>query len=120
MAGQLAVEPAAETVKMVHAAGGEMVSVETCHLGDPAECARLVEGIDHASTHRRSFLAAVRPSRPSPRSLRWSTGLSAGDHSEGVAPQWRDSPVAARSAVICIMLPRIVALSATRAVPSGP
>jgi hypothetical protein len=39
---------------------------------------------------------------------------------EGVAPQWRDSPVAARSAVICIMLPRIVALSATRAVPSGP
>lgn len=47
-------------------------------------------------------------------------GLSAGDQSEGVAPQWRDSPVAARSAVICIMLPRIVALSATRAVPSGP
>jgi len=39
----VAVEPAAETIKMVHAAGGEMVSVQPCHLGDPAECARLVE-----------------------------------------------------------------------------
>ena len=39
----VAVEPAEETVKMVHAAGGEMVSQQPCHLGDPAECARLVE-----------------------------------------------------------------------------
>jgi len=37
------VEPAAETVKMVHAEGGTMVSLQPCHLGDPAECARLVE-----------------------------------------------------------------------------
>src|SRR5579859_4229873 len=37
------VEAAEETVKMVHAAGGEMVSLQPCHLGDPAECAKLVE-----------------------------------------------------------------------------
>jgi NAD(P)-dependent dehydrogenase (short-subunit alcohol dehydrogenase family) len=37
------VEPAAATVEMVRAAGGEMVSRHPCHLGDPAECARLVE-----------------------------------------------------------------------------
>src|SRR3984957_1913933 len=37
------VEPAVATVKMVHAAGGTMVSLQPCHLGDPAECARLVE-----------------------------------------------------------------------------
>jgi NAD(P)-dependent dehydrogenase (short-subunit alcohol dehydrogenase family) len=36
------VEPAEETVKMVHAAGGTMVSLQPCHLGDPAECAKLV------------------------------------------------------------------------------
>ena len=28
---------------MVHAAGGEMVSLQPCDLGDPAECAKLVE-----------------------------------------------------------------------------
>lgn len=39
----VSVEPAEETVKMVHAAGGEMVSLQPCHLGDPAECAKLVE-----------------------------------------------------------------------------
>jgi NAD(P)-dependent dehydrogenase (short-subunit alcohol dehydrogenase family) len=37
------VEPAVATVEMVHAAGGAMVSLQPCHLGDPAECARLVE-----------------------------------------------------------------------------
>jgi len=36
------VEPAAETVEMVHAAGGQMVSLHPCHLSDPTECARLV------------------------------------------------------------------------------
>jgi NAD(P)-dependent dehydrogenase (short-subunit alcohol dehydrogenase family) len=34
-------EPAAATVEMVVAAGGTMVSLQPCHLGDPAECARL-------------------------------------------------------------------------------
>jgi NAD(P)-dependent dehydrogenase (short-subunit alcohol dehydrogenase family) len=35
--------PAATTVDMVRAAGGEMVSLHPCDLGDPAECARLAE-----------------------------------------------------------------------------
>src|SRR3977135_993539 len=53
----VAVEPAEETVRMVEAAGGrprepagvvgaaggEMVSLQPCVLGDPAECARLVD-----------------------------------------------------------------------------
>jgi NAD(P)-dependent dehydrogenase (short-subunit alcohol dehydrogenase family) len=39
----VAVEPAAATVEMVRAAGGEMVSLQPCRLDDPAECARLVE-----------------------------------------------------------------------------
>jgi NAD(P)-dependent dehydrogenase (short-subunit alcohol dehydrogenase family) len=39
----VAVEPAAATVAMVRAAGGEMVSLQPCRLGDPAECARLVD-----------------------------------------------------------------------------
>jgi NAD(P)-dependent dehydrogenase (short-subunit alcohol dehydrogenase family) len=33
------VEPAAETVEMVRAAGGEMVSLHLCRLNDPTECA---------------------------------------------------------------------------------
>jgi NAD(P)-dependent dehydrogenase (short-subunit alcohol dehydrogenase family) len=37
------VEPAAATVELARAAGGEMVSLQPCHLGDPAECARLVD-----------------------------------------------------------------------------
>ena len=37
------VESAAATVEMVRAAGGEMVSLHPLHLGDPAECVRLVE-----------------------------------------------------------------------------
>jgi NAD(P)-dependent dehydrogenase (short-subunit alcohol dehydrogenase family) len=37
------VESAAETVQMVHAAGGKMVSLQPCRLDDPVECARLVE-----------------------------------------------------------------------------
>jgi NAD(P)-dependent dehydrogenase (short-subunit alcohol dehydrogenase family) len=40
----VAVEAAEETVAMVEAAGGAMVSVQPCVLSDPAECARLVEG----------------------------------------------------------------------------
>lgn len=39
----VAVEPAETTVKMVHAAGGKMVSLQPCPLDDPAECARLVD-----------------------------------------------------------------------------
>src|ERR1700733_12616066 len=39
----VAVEPAEETVEVVRAAGGEMVSLQPCRLSDPAECARLVE-----------------------------------------------------------------------------
>ncbi len=39
----VAVEPAEETVELVKAAGGEMVSLQPCVLSDPAECARLVE-----------------------------------------------------------------------------
>src|ERR1700691_2337779 len=39
----VAVEPAEETVKLVCAAGGEMVSLQPCRLSDPSECARLVE-----------------------------------------------------------------------------
>ena len=39
----VAVEPAEETVGLVRAAGGEMVSLQPCRLGDPAECAKLVE-----------------------------------------------------------------------------
>src|ERR1700734_1816815 len=38
----VAVEPAEQTVKMVHAAGGAMVSLQPCRLSDPSECARLV------------------------------------------------------------------------------
>ena len=39
----VAVEPAEETLELVKAAGGEMVSVQPCVLSDPAECARLVD-----------------------------------------------------------------------------
>jgi NAD(P)-dependent dehydrogenase (short-subunit alcohol dehydrogenase family) len=39
----VAVEPAEATVEAVRAAGGEMVSLQPCHLDDPADCARLVE-----------------------------------------------------------------------------
>jgi NAD(P)-dependent dehydrogenase (short-subunit alcohol dehydrogenase family) len=39
----VAVEPAEETVEVVRAAGGEMVSLQPCRLNDPAECAKLVE-----------------------------------------------------------------------------
>ena len=39
----VAVDPAEETVALVRAAGGEMVSLQPCLLGDPAECAKLVE-----------------------------------------------------------------------------
>jgi NAD(P)-dependent dehydrogenase (short-subunit alcohol dehydrogenase family) len=39
----VAVEPAETTMKMVHAAGGEMVSLHPLHLGDPVECRKLVE-----------------------------------------------------------------------------
>ncbi|MBG0850409.1 SDR family oxidoreductase [Streptomyces spinoverrucosus] len=39
----VAVESAEETVKMVHAEGGRMESLQPCHLDDPAESSRLVE-----------------------------------------------------------------------------
>jgi NAD(P)-dependent dehydrogenase (short-subunit alcohol dehydrogenase family) len=39
----VAVEPAEETVELVHAAGGRMVSRQPCRLSDPGECERLVE-----------------------------------------------------------------------------
>jgi NAD(P)-dependent dehydrogenase (short-subunit alcohol dehydrogenase family) len=38
----LAVELAEETVELVKAAGGEMVSLQPCIVSDPADCARLV------------------------------------------------------------------------------
>jgi NAD(P)-dependent dehydrogenase (short-subunit alcohol dehydrogenase family) len=37
------VEPAEETVEMVRAEGGQMVSLQPCLLNDPRECERLVE-----------------------------------------------------------------------------
>jgi NAD(P)-dependent dehydrogenase (short-subunit alcohol dehydrogenase family) len=37
------IEPARATVELVHAAGGEMVSLQPCRLSDPADCAKLVE-----------------------------------------------------------------------------
>lgn len=37
------VEPAAATVEMVRAAGGQMVSMQPCRLTDPAECGELAE-----------------------------------------------------------------------------
>ena len=37
------VDSAEETLEMVTAAGGEMVSLQPCILSDPAECARLVD-----------------------------------------------------------------------------
>ena len=39
----VAVESAEETLELVKAAGGEMVSLQPCILSDPAECARLVD-----------------------------------------------------------------------------
>jgi NAD(P)-dependent dehydrogenase (short-subunit alcohol dehydrogenase family) len=39
----VAVEPAEETVALVRAAGGRMVSLQPCHLDDPADCAGLVD-----------------------------------------------------------------------------
>src|ERR1700742_938362 len=39
----VAVEPAEETLNLVRAAGGQMVSLQPCHLSNPEECARLVE-----------------------------------------------------------------------------
>jgi NAD(P)-dependent dehydrogenase (short-subunit alcohol dehydrogenase family) len=39
----VAVEPAEETVALINANGGEMVSLQPCILSDPAECARLVD-----------------------------------------------------------------------------
>jgi NAD(P)-dependent dehydrogenase (short-subunit alcohol dehydrogenase family) len=37
------VEAAQETVQIVRAAGGEMVSLQPCRLSDPGDCAKLVE-----------------------------------------------------------------------------
>jgi NAD(P)-dependent dehydrogenase (short-subunit alcohol dehydrogenase family) len=39
----VAIAAAEETVEMAREKGGEMVSLQPCHLGDPAECARLVQ-----------------------------------------------------------------------------
>jgi NAD(P)-dependent dehydrogenase (short-subunit alcohol dehydrogenase family) len=39
----VAVEPAEQTVEMVEAAGGEMVSLQPCVISDPADSARLVD-----------------------------------------------------------------------------
>ena len=36
-------DPAAETVEIVHAAGGEMVSLQPCQLSRPDDCAALVD-----------------------------------------------------------------------------
>jgi NAD(P)-dependent dehydrogenase (short-subunit alcohol dehydrogenase family) len=37
------IEPAEETVALVQAAGGQMVSLQPCRVSDPADCDRLVE-----------------------------------------------------------------------------
>jgi NAD(P)-dependent dehydrogenase (short-subunit alcohol dehydrogenase family) len=39
----VAVEPAEATVALVRDAGAQMVSLQPCHLDDPADCAKLVE-----------------------------------------------------------------------------
>jgi NAD(P)-dependent dehydrogenase (short-subunit alcohol dehydrogenase family) len=39
----VAPDPAEETVQLVRAAGGEIVSLHPCQLSDPADCAKLVE-----------------------------------------------------------------------------
>ena len=39
----VAVEPAESTVEAVRGAGGEMVSMQPCHLTEPADCQALVE-----------------------------------------------------------------------------
>ena len=39
----VAVEPAQETVAMVQAGGGQMVSLQPCRVSDPAECTQLVD-----------------------------------------------------------------------------
>ena len=39
----VAVEPAEETVALVQAAGGQMVSLQPCRVSEPDECDRLVE-----------------------------------------------------------------------------
>ena len=39
----VAVEPAEETVALVTAAGGEMVSLQPCRLSEPTDCAKLIE-----------------------------------------------------------------------------
>jgi NAD(P)-dependent dehydrogenase (short-subunit alcohol dehydrogenase family) len=37
------IEAAKQTVALVHAAGGSMVSLQPCSLDDPTECANLVD-----------------------------------------------------------------------------
>ena len=39
----VAVEPAEDTVELVRGAGGQIVSLQPCHLDDPADCAKLVD-----------------------------------------------------------------------------
>ena len=39
----VAVEPAEETVDLVRASGGAMVSIQPCRLSNPADCQRLVD-----------------------------------------------------------------------------
>jgi NAD(P)-dependent dehydrogenase (short-subunit alcohol dehydrogenase family) len=39
----VAVEPAEATVEMVRGAGGEMVSIQPCHLSEPADCQALID-----------------------------------------------------------------------------
>jgi NAD(P)-dependent dehydrogenase (short-subunit alcohol dehydrogenase family) len=39
----VAVQPAEETLNLVRGMGGQMVSLQPCHLSDPVECVRLVE-----------------------------------------------------------------------------
>jgi NAD(P)-dependent dehydrogenase (short-subunit alcohol dehydrogenase family) len=39
----VSVEPAAATVALVRSTGGEMVSMQPCHLDDPSDCEALIE-----------------------------------------------------------------------------
>ena len=51
----VAVEPAEETVAMVQASGGQMVSLQPCRVSEPGECDRLVElAIDEFWPYRRA------------------------------------------------------------------
>jgi NAD(P)-dependent dehydrogenase (short-subunit alcohol dehydrogenase family) len=69
----VAVEPAESTVETVLGAGGKMVSMQPCHLDDPADCQALIE------------LALGTPRLlPHPRGVATSEGEPRGGREHGV------------------------------------